>query len=125
MPVDVALDMLLDEPVIAEDLQDVFCGADPDLFADVGGGDGVGFSPELDVMVGVDGGLLPLDDFEAIREEVPSGEALPLGENDVGLLARGAVTLLAVVVDAPAFCQSELSSPSEAPGLRTRTFRAA
>ena len=56
--------VLFDELILVEDLENVFCGPDPDLFAAVGVGDVVDFALILDVPVGVNGGLFPRRDVK-------------------------------------------------------------
>ncbi len=94
-------DRLLDEFFVAVDLQKVFGGPDPDLFAHVGMGDGIGLAAELHVMVGVDAGELPLGDFKRVLGKGLEGWLLTLKEHGLGAFTGGAVDALAVLVEGP------------------------
>lgn len=56
--------LLLDELLLMEYLQDAFCGTNPDLSADVGMGHRIGLVLELEVVIRMDTGKLPLRDFK-------------------------------------------------------------
>ena len=93
--------MLLDELLLPVDLQEMLGGPDPDLLPHVGMRHRIGLPVELDVMVRMDTGELPLGHFKGPLRQGLQSRLLALQEHGARPFAGGAMNAITVLVERP------------------------